>query len=75
MWGAGGLFKSPVIFGLVIAIMVGMQIAASYLSVTSFLSNDFLMGLFFFLFVPVLGLALGFYVVWFRKAKPQNSSK
>jgi hypothetical protein len=67
MWGASGLFNSPVIFGLVIAILVGMQIAASYLSVTSFLSNDFLMGLSFFLFVPVLGLALGLFIVWFRK--------
>jgi hypothetical protein len=61
------LFKSPVIFGLAIAIIAGMQIAASYLSVTSFLNNDFLMGLSFFLFVPGLGLALGFYIVWFRK--------
>lgn len=67
MRGVGGLFKNPVIFGLVIAIIVGMQIAASYLSVTSFLSNDFILGLSFFLFVPGLGLALGLFIVWFRK--------
>jgi len=69
------LFKNPFILGLVIAVIVGLQIAASYLSVTSFLDNDLVLGLSFFLFVPVLGLVLGFYVIWFRKPKPPNSLK
>ena len=65
--GVEGLFKNPVVLGLLIAVIVGLQIAASYLSVTSFLDNDLVLGLSFFLFVPVLGLVLGFYVIWFRK--------
>ena len=69
------MFKNPFVLGLVIAVIVGLQIAASYWSVTSFLDNDFILGLSFFLFVPVLGLVLGFYVIWFRKAKPPNSLK
>ena len=63
------MFKNPFILGLVIAVIVGLQIAASYLSVTSFLDNDLILGLSFFLFVPVLGLVLGSYVIWFRKGK------
>jgi hypothetical protein len=65
--GVDGLFRNPVIFGLVILIIVGLQVAASYLSVTSFLNNDLLTGLSFFLLVPILGLALGFVIIWFRK--------
>jgi len=69
------LFKNPFVLGLLIAAIVGLQIAASYLSVTSFMDNDLILGLFFFLFVPVLGLVLGSYVIWFRKGKISNHSK
>ena len=74
-WGVDGLFKNPVIFGLVIAAIVGLQIAASYLSVTSFFEEDIILGLSFFLFVPVLGLILGIYIIWFRKQKNAKSPK
>ena len=61
------MLRNPIILGLVIAVIVGLQLAASYLSVTSFFEDDIILGLSFFLFVPVLGLILGFYIIWFRK--------
>ncbi len=61
------MLKNPIILGLVIAVTVGVQIAASYWSAISFFENDIILGLSLFLFVPVLGLILGFYVIWFRK--------
>jgi uncharacterized membrane protein len=54
---------------------VGLQLAASYLSVTSFFENDIILGLSFFLFVPILGLILGFYIIWFRKQQMPNPPK
>lgn len=61
------MLRNPIILGLVIAVIVGLQLATSYLSVTSFFEDDIILGLSFFLFVPVLGLILGFYIIWFRK--------
>lgn len=66
------MLRNPIILGLVIAVIVGLQLAASYLSVTSFFGDDIILGLSFFLFVPVLGLILGFYIIWFRKQKMPN---
>jgi uncharacterized membrane protein len=51
---------------------VGLQIAASYLSVTSFFEDDIILGLSFFLLIPILGLILAFYIIWFRKQKTKN---
>jgi uncharacterized membrane protein len=61
------LLRNPFIFGLGISAIVGLQLAASYLSVTSFFEDDIILGLSFLLFVPILGLILGFYIIWFRK--------
>ena len=61
------MLRNPIILGLGIAVIVGLQLATSYLSVTSFFEDDIILGLSFFLFVPVLGLILGFYIIWFRK--------
>jgi uncharacterized membrane protein len=61
------LLKNPLLFGFLVLSIVALQIAASYLSAVSFFGDDLVLGLSFFLFVPVLGLILGFYVVWFRK--------
>lgn len=69
------MLRNPIILGLVIAVIVGLQLAASYLSVTSFFEDDIILGLSFFLFVPVLGLILGFYIIWFRKQKMSNPPK
>ena len=61
------MLKNPIILGLIVALIVGLQIAASYLSVTSFFEDDIILGLSFLLFVPILGLILAFYIIWFRK--------
>ena len=61
------MLRNPIILGLGIGVIVGLQLATSYLSVTSFFEDDIILGLSFFLFVPVLGLILGFYIIWFRK--------
>jgi len=61
------LLRNPIILGLIVALIVGLQIAVSYLSVTSFFEDEIIFGLSFFLFVPILGLILALYVIWFRK--------
>ena len=61
------MLKNPIIFALILTIVVGLQIAASYVSITSFFEDDIILGLSFFLFVPILGLILAFYIIWFRK--------
>ena len=69
------MLKNPIVFGILILLIVALQIVASYLSATSFFEDDIILGLSFFLFVPVLGLILGFYIIWFRKQKMPNSPK
>jgi hypothetical protein len=72
MGGSANLLKNPIVFGILVLLIVSLQITASYLSATSFFEDDIILGLSFFLFVPVLGLILGFYIIWFRKQKQQN---
>ena len=67
------MLKNPIVFGILFLLIVALQIVASYLSATSFFEDDIILGLSFFLFVPVLGLILGFYIIWFRKQKMQKS--
>lgn len=67
------MFRNPFVLGLIIAVIVGFQIAASYFSVSSFFNNDFILGISLFLFVPVLGLVLAFYIIWFRKGKDDKA--
>jgi len=69
------LLKNPIVFGILILFIVALQIVASYQSATSFFEGDIILGLSIFLFVPVLGLILGFYIIWFRKQKNAKSPK
>ena len=69
------MLKNPIILALVAALILGLQIAVSYLSVTAFFEDDIVLGLSFFLFVPILGLVLALYVIWFRKQKTSNPPK
>ena len=69
------MLKNPIILGLIVALIVGLQIAASYMSVTSFFEDDIILGLSFFLFVPILGLILALYIIWFRKHKTSKPPK
>ena len=66
------MLKNPIVFGILILFIVALQIVASYQSATSFFEDDIILGLSIFLFVPVLGLILGFYIIWFRKQKMPN---
>lgn len=66
------MLKNPIVFGILILFIVALQIVASYQSATSFFEDDIILGLSFFLFVPILGLILGFYIIWFRKQKMPN---
>lgn len=67
------MLKNPIVFGILILFIVALQIVASYQSATSFFEGDIILGLSIFLFVPVLGLILGFYIIWFRKQKMRKS--
>ena len=69
------MLKNPVVFGILLFLIVVSQIVASYLSAASFLEDDILLGLSFFLFVPILGLILAFYILWFRKNRPACGSR
>ena len=69
------MLKNPIVFGILILLIVALQIVASYLSAASFFEDDIILGLSFFLFVPILGLILGLYIIWFRKQKMPNSPK
>jgi hypothetical protein len=69
------LLKNPIVFGILILFIVALQIVASYQSATSFFEGDIILGLSIFLFVPVLGLILGFYIIWFRKQQMPNPPK
>lgn len=66
------MLKNPIALGLIAMLMVGLQIAASYMSVISFFEDDIVLGLSFFLFVPILGLILALYIIRFRKQKTPN---
>lgn len=67
------MLKNPIVFGILLFFIVASQIVASYLSATSFFEDDILLGLSFFLFVPILGLVLALYIIWFRKQKKSKS--
>ncbi len=54
-------------FGLTIAVTVIFQIAAAYFSVQEILAGNFIMAFLYFLFVPGLGLIIGFYYARHRE--------
>lgn len=61
------VLKHPLVFGIIFVVLIGLQVGASYMSIRSFLKGDYLSGLAFFVSVPLLGLLMGLYYVWFRK--------
>ncbi len=67
------MLKNPIVFGILLFLIVASQIVASYLSAATFFEDDLLLGLSFFLFVPILGLILALYIIWFRKQKTSKS--
>jgi uncharacterized RDD family membrane protein YckC len=67
--GADLLLKKPFFFGLAVVICLSLQIWISYVSALSILDGNFIRGVSLFLLVPLLGVLLIFYYLWFRRQK------
>jgi len=67
--GPGLIFKSPLFLIPVVLLVVGLQIVASYFSFNFFMKGDLLLGLFFFLFVPALGMGIAYCLLRSRRPK------
>jgi hypothetical protein len=67
--GAELLLKNPFFLGLALVICISLQIWISYVSALSILDGDLIVGFSFFLLVPLLGVLLVLYYLWFRRQK------
>jgi len=63
------LLKNPFFLGLALVICISLQIWISYVSALSILDGDLIVGFSFFLLVPLLGVLLVLYYLWFRRQK------
>jgi hypothetical protein len=63
------LLKHPIFLILAAIICVSLQIWISYVSALSILEGDLITGLSLFLLVPMLGLLLVVYYLWFRRQR------
>jgi hypothetical protein len=73
--GAELLLKNPIFLGLAVIICISLQIWISYVSACSILDGDLIVGLSLFLLVPLLGVLMVLYFLWFRRQKASLSSK
>jgi hypothetical protein len=73
--GAEVLLKNPIFLVLAIVICISLQIWVSYISARSILDGDLIVGFSFFLLVPLLGILMVFYFLWFRRQKAINLLK
>ena len=67
------LLKNPFFLGLTVVICISLQIWISYVSARSILYGDLIVGFSLFLLVPLLGIVMVLYFLWFRRqraAKP-----
>jgi hypothetical protein len=69
--GAELLLKSRFFFGLAIVICISLQIWISYVSARSILDGDLIVGFSLFLLVPLLGIVMVLYFLWFRRGRGQ----
>jgi hypothetical protein len=65
------LLKSRFFFGLAIVICISLQIWISYVSARSILDGDLIVGFSLFLLVPLLGIVMVLYFLWFRRGRGQ----
>ncbi|MCX5913691.1 MAG: hypothetical protein NTV04_17360 [Deltaproteobacteria bacterium] len=65
------LLKNPFFFGLALVICISLQIWISYVSACSILDGDLIVGFSLFLLVPLLGVLLVLYYLWFRRQRPR----
>ncbi len=69
------LLKNPIFFGTAIVVCISLQVGISYVSARSILDGNLVLGFSLFLLVPVLGILLVLYFLWFRRqrlSKPPN---
>ena len=63
------VLKNPFFFGLALVTCISLQIWISYVSALSILDGDLIVGFSFFLLVPLLGVLLVLYYLWFRRQR------
>jgi hypothetical protein len=73
--GAKLLLKSRFFFGLAVVICLSLQIWISYVSALSILGGDLILGFSLFLLVPLLGILVVLYFLWFRRQRAPNPLK
>lgn len=69
------LLKNPTFFGIIVVVGISLQVGISYVSARSILDGNLILGFSLFLLVPVLGILLVLYFLWFRRqrlSKPPN---
>ncbi|MGA2954134.1 MAG: hypothetical protein ABSF48_00245 [Thermodesulfobacteriota bacterium] len=67
------LLKNPIFLGITVVLCASLQIGISYVSARLILDGDLTLGFSLFLLVPLLGILLALYYLWFRRqrmAKP-----
>jgi membrane protein DedA with SNARE-associated domain len=69
------LLKHPIFLILAATICVSLQIWISYVSAHSILEGELITGLSLFLLVPMLGLLLVVYYLWFRRQRAPKPLK
>jgi len=67
--GAKLLLKSRFFLGFAVTICISLQIWVSYVSARSILDGDLIVGFSLFLLVPLLGIVMVLYFLWFRRQK------
>ena len=63
------LLKSRFFLGFAVTICISLQIWVSYVSARSILDGDLIVGFSLFLLVPLLGIVMVLYFLWFRRQK------
>ena len=61
--------KNPIFFGITVVVCISLQVGISYVSARSILDGNLVLGFSLFLLVPVLGILLVLYFLWFRRQK------
>jgi hypothetical protein len=67
--GAELFLKNPFFFALTVVICISLQIWISYVSAHSILDGDLIIGFSLFLLVPLLGIIMVLYFLWFRRER------
>jgi hypothetical protein len=73
--GAEVLLKNPIFLGFAVLIFISLQIWISYVSARSILDGELIVGFSLFLLVPLLGIVMVLYFLWFRRQRAPNPLK